>query len=153
MVVLLKIQKEFLYTSPHPQFQNQFNYSILSIYTTLLIRIILSNPRLDLRNLIINHSLHSRINSPILHDQIRAVEAPGNNLKRVFWCWGEWAIRTELGGHSGSSPGVEFTAHIVSLFTFNVERRGIGMWKRGHTRSSRLDVRWYRVSIPQCACW
>jgi hypothetical protein len=86
MFVLFKHEESSYIPQSHPQFQNQTTFSTLSIYITFLLCIILRNPRLDLRNLIINHSLHSRINRPILHNQLRAVEAPGNNLKRVFWC-------------------------------------------------------------------
>lgn len=76
-------------TKPHP---TQHTHLLL------FLSIILPNPSLNLRHLLINNRLHTRIHNPIVQDQIRAVESTGDNIDRCIWARGQWTAGPEVGG-------------------------------------------------------
>ena len=66
----------------------------------------LGNPLLHLCNLIINHRLHARIDSPVVRNQIRAMEAPGDDLQWRGRRAGKWPVGPKLRADAGAAPRI-----------------------------------------------
>lgn len=73
----------------------------------VLLSIILIHPRLDLRNLIVNHLLHTRIDRTILSKHVAAVNAIWNELERGGGRARELATGLIDTRDGAVSPGVE----------------------------------------------
>lgn len=86
-----------MYSFYHRSMELSSHQILPSLSTCLLLLLVeLLHPRLDLRNLVVDHSLHARVDRAILQDQVRAVKATGNDLERCLLGWLQRATGAEF---------------------------------------------------------